>query len=291
MQWDWYIGPENSSILNGLENSSVLPQTPIGIATALEQKEALAFLLRHGADVESSGESRNTALHCAARTGSLHALITLINAKADIDCRTYRGDTPMMLAAKEGHTRILEELTRRGAELTATNITGRGALQFAAENGQLRSLYCLTALGSRISYTTNKRSLIPEPRLLYLTNQAVEEFNIDFVPANYTDPLSSADLIYPVFLNVDSSGLQRIIERARNEGTILRLVNSSSTAYAPPLYYAAYMGYVGHIEILLDNGADLDTVWGEYGTALGVACAMARLKAAKTLAKRGAKPS
>ena len=59
----------------------------------------------------------------------------------------------------------------------------------------------------------------------------------------------------------------------------------------PALIEATTRGYVVVIEVLLDAGANIESSWGDHGTALMVACSGGRLSVAQTLGSCGAKVS
>lgn len=69
--------------------------TPLSVAAAHGRPEAVALLLRNGADVKVTHPDGNTALHAAAFFGRVECVRRLLAAGADIRARNAEGETPL----------------------------------------------------------------------------------------------------------------------------------------------------------------------------------------------------
>ena len=70
---------------------------------------------RAGADV-GAGRGGNTPLHAAAYGGHAEAIAALLRAGADVGAKAYDGRTPLALAQVLKHEQAAELLRRHGAQ-------------------------------------------------------------------------------------------------------------------------------------------------------------------------------
>lgn len=85
--------------------------TPLIFATAMNNEEAVQFLLRHGAEADRQENDGWTALHFAASTGNNAIIKLLLQAGASAGVRAgVNGDgpTPKQLAIEEGFNESAE---------------------------------------------------------------------------------------------------------------------------------------------------------------------------------------
>jgi len=76
----------------------------------------IQLLLEHGADVNTQGDSPDTALHRAAKRGHFEFVRILLEHGADVHLRGFHGQTPFQVATAEGHHKIAQLLLEHGAE-------------------------------------------------------------------------------------------------------------------------------------------------------------------------------
>jgi ankyrin repeat protein len=82
-----------------------------------------------------------TALHVAAREGKRPTVITLCELNANVNATDFMARTPAHLAAGTGKYFVLKELVSRGANFNARDIYHRTVLQWAARSdGSSRAL-------------------------------------------------------------------------------------------------------------------------------------------------------
>ena len=94
-----------------------------------------------------------TALHHAAKSGSLECIKLLLENKAEIDVTTDKNETPLFLATKHNHPDIVEFLTENNCQLQTKalhkkpdrHLTGEEftALEFAVQHNFVEIAKCL----------------------------------------------------------------------------------------------------------------------------------------------------
>ncbi len=100
------------------------------------QSEAVAFLLRHGADPNLLDSSGDTPLLCVVGRGesesAVRVLQMLLKAGADPNLKSHSGFwTPLILAADLGQSETVRVLIATRADLHETNSDGLTAIHYA----------------------------------------------------------------------------------------------------------------------------------------------------------------
>lgn len=121
--------------------------TPLHLASDQGSPQAVAALLRRGADVKRLGRNRDSALHLATRRGDTSSVRALLKAGVSLTLRTSCGDTPLDSAASMGQDKIVAVLIQRGARVDATDSHGRAALFKACAEAVIDKL---VAAGARV---------------------------------------------------------------------------------------------------------------------------------------------
>uniref|UniRef100_A0A8C5BWM2 Uncharacterized protein n=1 Tax=Gadus morhua TaxID=8049 RepID=A0A8C5BWM2_GADMO len=96
-----------------------MEKTPLHLAAAAGQTEAVAALLTHKARVGAKDMHGSTPLHYAAGRGHDEAVKLLLSAqkKHGVDQRNTWRKTPLHTAAEKGHTEAIASLLRAGAKV------------------------------------------------------------------------------------------------------------------------------------------------------------------------------
>lgn len=95
-------------------------------------------LLVNGTNVDSVDTAGYTALHYAARSGSVDVCNLLLQYSANVNVTTKAGlATPLQRAALAGKEKVVELLLKRGADPKLQDVDGRTALHRAAEAGHI----------------------------------------------------------------------------------------------------------------------------------------------------------
>ena len=99
--------------------------------------DAALFVTLCGADVNAVDNGGWSALHHAARRGSLDIVEMLATYGADVHALTRNGVNALMLAATRGHLDVVTYLAGQGVNLLVQNSFGASALMWATQNGHL----------------------------------------------------------------------------------------------------------------------------------------------------------
>lgn len=126
---------------NGLE------LTPLHIAAASHQKEAMEALLSAGAKVDAS-TPYGTALTFAALGGNAAGFNLLLERGANINPWRADGISVLMLAARAGNPEVVSELLRRKVDVNAKDNGGATPLLYAAREGHLEVGRILLSAGA-----------------------------------------------------------------------------------------------------------------------------------------------
>lgn len=95
----------------------------------------MAYLLKHGANVNAQDKWGRTALMVASRAVDPKADLLLLAQGADVNARDKYGRTALMWAVEMGQTATTQALLNHGTDVTAQDVKGRTALN-RARRGQ-----------------------------------------------------------------------------------------------------------------------------------------------------------
>ena len=102
--------------------------TPLHLASAKGQKEAVQFLLENAADPLSKDQEGYSPIHWAAKYGHLPVVSLFLEKKAPlVHAQGAYQRTPLHMAAYNGHARVAEVLLQKGADLNAQTTPEEGA--------------------------------------------------------------------------------------------------------------------------------------------------------------------
>lgn len=108
-----------------INTTGTLDETALHVAARCGAEEAVALLIKSGADVDMRNQRKITPLHIAAANGRHRIVELLLKGRADPDiCDTY-GKTPLMVAAMNGHCSVITRPLHRNADMETTNVHER----------------------------------------------------------------------------------------------------------------------------------------------------------------------
>ena len=181
-----------------------------------------------GIDVNAPQGDGATALHWAAHRNNLDVLDQLVAAGARGDVANDYGVTPIMLASTNGSAGAITRLVKAGAKVNRPLPTGETPLMTAARVGRLDAVRALVDAGADVNAAERLKG---QTALMW----AIAESHDDV--AEY------------------------LLDRRANPTT------KSSSGFSP-LLFAARMGDLPMIKLLLAKGADINEEAGDGSTPL-----------------------
>jgi serine/threonine-protein phosphatase 6 regulatory ankyrin repeat subunit B len=114
-------------------------KTALMLASQHGQIEIVEYLVRIGAEVQTSNPYGWTALMFASYRGHDDVVRWLLNAGAErtLNARNQDGETALTLSAETGNLRVVVLLAESGADPNVTSDSNLTALMYAAHNGHL----------------------------------------------------------------------------------------------------------------------------------------------------------
>jgi ankyrin repeat protein len=115
---------------------NALGKTPLHMAVTSGSTKMVAWLIEHGADVNTQDNTGLTPLHVAAWWTATERAAYLLDHGADLNATDKFGDTPLHIAAAHGRKAMVVFLIERGAKPAARNKDGRTPAELARANRQ-----------------------------------------------------------------------------------------------------------------------------------------------------------
>ena len=244
--------------------------TPLHLAGKGGHGAAVATLLTAGADPDALTSTGVTALHFAAASGDVQGVKVLLDHGASVDAREFAsGQTPLMFAAAARRVATLDVLIERGADVSiTTTVVDFSARSKAGTIDRKRRNQVIAA--ERLAEEEAHRALNPESE----EDVAGDGVAPDSARAEPDSSLTGT---------VESSSTDSV--RAGEEGgggtppaepeplSYADLVGRQRGMTA--LHYAARDGRMEAAVRLLEAGADVDQVTGQYppGSTIAISSA------------------
>jgi len=244
--------------------------TPIAIAAASDQLEAVKVLLSHDADADIPVRDRRnwTPLHYAALRGNDDMVRALLDSGASEDPVTKtEKETPLHFGAP--YPKVLKALLEYGANVNKQQADGSTALHIAARQGCVASAMVLIQMGIDIDLTDN------ETRSAAMVAAAAGETEVLTILLNHGADFSQliASQLEPSLLSEQGTNWLFSAIRDNQPGRIQWLldagvnVNSVDADEESALLKAVRAGRTEVAEVLLDRHAD--TNWSDaHGSTL-----------------------
>ena len=196
---------------------------PLHSAAKGDHTEVLKFLLKRDGNVLAVTNLETTVLHLAT---TLDLVMTLVDHGAKIQAKDIFGRTPLHVAAEKGQTDTVNYLLDHGADVNSRDKDGLLALYYALKGGHANTAKFLIDKGSE-SLLSN------DPNLL---------------------GFYEADLLQ----SSAREGLVDIVEFLLSSGVYVDAVPSNGDSLLTPLEEAASTGHCDVVNMLLEQGADIN---------------------------------
>ena len=252
-------------------------------AARLGETDAVAKLLKEGADVEYRDTAGFSPLHFAAWKGQTAAVEALVRAGAEIDAKNnYPGLTPMHRACQNGHADAVSALLKAGADKNLGDQFGDTPLHRACYDGNPACVGVLLAAGCE-----------PDPA------NTTGDTPLMQVQARARQRIApSLNGRFPLSLSLTThAALARKAARNAHADCIAELVRTRRVSLTlgnrhgrTALHWAAYSGCEPAIAALVAAGAPVNQGNSRGFTALHHASENAHLGCVRALLAAGADP-
>lgn len=228
----------------------------------------------------SSGRS---LLHKACIKGNLAAVKELISLGADINSRDNAGYSSLHEACIYEDLSVVKFLLENGASVNAIAVDGNTPLHEAVESENLDLIKCLLSSGANPN-AINQSGLSP---LLLSENNEIKAL-LNSYKQSFTDP-SADNSVSPKL----KEKIFKAVESGNTEYLKLLLAKTSCLEFKNErgltiLHECVLKGHVRMIELLLENGAFVNSFSDFGSTPLHIACELNNYVAAEILLKYGA---
>jgi ankyrin repeat protein len=298
-------------------------QSPLHAAVYHQNAEMTKLLLRGGADLTNTPG----VLHWATERGAAEVVDLLLDAGLDInshfDSDTIHGaGTPLQVAASVNNIKLVGHLLEKKADPNITRpndslwhrqsplhatvyhqntemmrlLLSGGAdptfvpsvLHRAAERGAVEMIGVLLEAGLDINSSFDSGTTYGVGTPLQIAASANNIKLVEYLLEKKADPNVTRPEDY---LWLRRSPLHAAVA-AQNPALFRLLVDSGAVVTTPPglIHYAAEIGNLDILKIILDTDVDIDEVYGNKGTATYVAAEKGRRDVLKCLLDQGADP-
>ena len=158
-------------LVSAMSFASTGSDAPLADAVEKQDKEAVAALLKHHADVNAPQPDGATALHWAVHWNDPDLVERLIHAGANVNAENDLGAAPLYLACRQANGSLAQQLLAAGAKPNSALPNGETALMTAAATGSVEAAKGLLDRGAQVNA---QESFHGQTALMYmyLANQA-----------------------------------------------------------------------------------------------------------------------
>jgi uncharacterized protein len=226
-------------------------------------------LLKQRLDVNVPDAEGMTALHWAAHWDDLETAKLLLRAGANAKAANRYGVTPLHEACTVGNVAIVEALLKAGADPNAAFGDGETALMTAARTGSVDAVKMLLTFGAKVNTQEAWRGQTALMWAAAENHAAVVKLLIE--------------------LRADVNARSIRYDFPKLTGGNGGIIHDRSEGGLTAIFFAARQGAIEAAELLIDAGADLRAIEGQYGfTPLQTAIFNGHYDLAARLVEKGA---
>lgn len=263
-----------------IDSCDIAGKSALWLAIERGNSVAVEILLKAGALVNKTYQSRQTPLMLAVDRGRTEYIQVMLEAGATVDNVDSFGESALMIACERGNIEILQKLVTAGANLHLRDIRGKTGLMIAVENNSCECLKYLIAAGAKIDIKDFQGNS-PLMTAVY-QNCATCIQTLVQAGASVNELQRYGKTILMIAVERGSNVLQLLIE---NGASLDATDNRLKTA----TMYAASMGHVSSLDQLVQAGANLNLIDEQGQTALMMAAEAGHASCIECLMKGGAR--
>lgn len=259
---------------------------PLHLAARKGHLEIVRLLFLAGAEVHSKASHRLTPLDYAVTSGHLEVAKMLLDNGAHIEHRGEDKWTALHRAARGGHDDLVALLLRRGADLLAEDHKGQIPMHSAARSGNIRVVESLL----------NERPALKKDQLSKKERNSSTPRDVAFFTAHFYihKLLRAAELESQEHDLNTSDKVTNAIESGKKEKVRRLLADKSCEVDAlidgrqPALHLAMQEEQTEIVRVLLDFGADINSIGYHGWTPLHIAASIGNLPLTELCLSHGA---
>jgi ankyrin repeat protein len=255
---------------------SASPDSRLIQAVKSKDVEAVRELLKQRVDVNAAQGDGATPLHWAAHRDDLATADLLIRAGARANAANDLGTTPLHLACTNRSAAMVDRLLAAGASAGATLLSGETALMTCARAGEAAAVKALLARGADVNAKEHEHQ---QTALMWAVAQRHPDVVQVLIEARAD--IRARSLTYAqtvVGEQTQRAGREELNYTVRRGG-------------ATPLLFAARVGDLESVRLLLQAGADANDSQPDGVSAVGLAAHSGNGPVAALLLEHGADPN
>ncbi|KAJ7111250.1 ankyrin repeat-containing domain protein [Mycena epipterygia] len=264
--------------------------------------EVVQFLVEKGANVNAAGGSSGSALQAASKGGNMEVVQLLVEKGADINAAGGYYGSALQAASGGGNMEVVRFLVEKGADIDAAGEFSTSALQAASKGGNMEVVQFLIEKGADINaagkFSGSALQAASEGGNMEVVQFLVEKgADINAVDGYYGSALQAAS----------KRGNMEVVQYLLEKGADINAVGGE---YGTALQAAAsWQGSFGALQwlssperntvdtelaltevarFLVENGANVNTVGGRFGSPLHAACMEGNIETVRFLIEKGA---
>ena len=274
-------------------------RTPLELAVGNGHFQVVKMLLTYKkVNINAKGNDDWAILHIASQVNNLEMVRYLVDEGSNINAKNASGSKPIHIAAREGYKDTVEFFLSKGLSINDLGAANQTLLHYATMKGQLEVVKYLITQGADVNARdTNGHTPMHIAAIfgykdvieVLLKNGAVYNAvnNLNRTPLEMTNNRYIVNLLAStekLFESVKQNSSSEV-ENSIRAGAFINAKNADS---GTTLHYAAWKGYDGVVEILLQNKANPNAVGSKGLTPLHYAAKFSHLKIVKALLSHGA---